>query len=147
MKGACQGLLHIDMLPFCHRHHHGGKVGEVGSGDGHRLNLVAHLVEHFPEVLESFRIGEFGKGLLCMFSPQIHITESHHVGQSRLVEIVDDFPSPVSDADMGQVHLLVGTVHPVVTGCTNSRVNSTQRQSGGGEGCTSQKISSCCHAI
>ncbi len=114
-KRTAQRLLHIHMLTLGHRHHHCREMGKVGYGNSHRFYLVAHLVEHLPEILEKFRVGEFGQRLFGMFCSQIHIAQGNHIGHACLVEIIDDLPSPVSDSNMCQVHFFVGTHYPVVT--------------------------------
>ncbi len=144
-EGTAQRLFHVHMLAFGHGHHHGRKMCKVGRGNGHRLNLVAHLVEHLPEILKKFRIRESGQCFPCVFRSQIHIAQGNHVGQSCLVKIVDDLPSPVSNSNMGQVHFFIGTHHPVVACRIHFGRYTSHGQSRRCQCCISEKLSSCCH--
>ncbi len=144
-ESAAQRLLHIYMLAFGHRHHHGRKMRKVGRGNGHRLNLVAHLVEHLAEVPEAFRVGEFGKCFLCVFCTQINIAQGNHVGQSGFIEIVHDLPPSVADTNVGKVHFLIGTHHPVVACGIHFGRYTSHGQSRRCQCCISEKLSSCCH--
>ena len=45
-------LLTVDVLAQAHGRGGGDAVDVIGSGDGHRIDRFADLVEHLPEVLE-----------------------------------------------------------------------------------------------
>ena len=50
------------MLAEGHGVHGSGKVRVVGNGDGDRIDLVRHLIEHLPIVREALGFGEIRGG-------------------------------------------------------------------------------------
>src|SRR5690554_751120 len=144
-KSAAQRFLHIDMLPPSHRHHHCWEMGEVGRGDGNSVNLIAHLVEHLPEILEPFCIREFGQCLPGMLSSHIHVAQGHHIGQSGIIEILDNVPPSVSYTNMGHVHFFIGSYNAAVACSVCSGRYTPEGKTCGSQCCISDKFSSCCH--
>ena len=55
----CQRLLYIDVLVELHGGHGGHGVGMVRRGHGAGIQMLALFVQHHPEVLVIFRLGEF----------------------------------------------------------------------------------------
>ena len=55
-EGVGQWLLDVNMLAEAHRVHAGGEVRVVGRRHENGVDLVRHLVEHLPEILEPRQI-------------------------------------------------------------------------------------------
>ena len=76
----------------------------VGSGHGNGVNVLAHLVEHFPEVVELFDIGILFDGGAAPL--KIDITKSDRRGVAFVTMPANDRDSPASDANAPEVNPL-----------------------------------------
>src|SRR5690554_3075076 len=147
VERACQWFLHEHVFSFGHRHHDCREMSEVGRSNCHSFNFVSHLVEHLPEILKQFRVRELCQCLLRVLSTQIHVAQGYHVSQSRLIEIVDDFPASVSNSDMGQIYFLVSANNSAIAGRIHPGGDSPQCQPSRCQCRVFDKFSSRCHTV
>lgn len=67
LEGAGEGFFDVDVLAEGHGLDGGGEVGVVGGADGDGVDVAAHLIEHFAEVVEAFGVGVGLEGFADVF--------------------------------------------------------------------------------
>lgn len=112
VERACHRLLGIDVLAERHRQHTDREVREVRNPDRNGVDLVAHLVEHLPEILEARHVRELLQRLFGVRGPHVYVAQRDDVGLARFSELAENFAAPVADPADGQVDPFVRADDP-----------------------------------
>ncbi len=92
------------MLAHAHRHHAGRGVGVVGRADGHRVDLLAHILEHLAVVEVLLRLGILRAHLVEAFAVDVAKGDNLTV----LAGVVGVAVSLAANADTGEADLFIG---------------------------------------
>ena len=95
------------MLAAPDRAHDGDRVRVVRGRHQHGINLVAHGIVHFPEILEPFRLGKFPERVGGI--TVVHIAQRHDILAGHRAEVRAAAPAT---SDGGDAYLVVGCVLP-----------------------------------
>ena len=104
-----QRLLREAVLPLLHGEDAGRRVAVIGDADGHRVDLVAHLVEHFAIVVEHLdRVVDLSPALeLVAFLVEMAIVDIAQRDDvaiaGRIIRVAGALPV---DADATEIQLL-----------------------------------------
>ncbi len=79
-------------------------MGMVGGGDQHGVDLSGHLIEHFPEVGETFNRRMSLLLALRMGAVEVHVTKRDDVAKPCLDQRLEVRFTTIPNANGGQVH-------------------------------------------
>ena len=108
-----QRFLAEAVLAHLHGPQCGGAVIVVGSGDGHRVNILADFVQHLAVILVFLDLGELLGELLGLLVERVgvHVAHSNEIGSTMDGVAAVAVPLP-AHANAGDVDAVVGAEHP-----------------------------------
>ena len=121
-------LFTINMFAMTNGRERGHCVGVVGSSDEHGINVIRHRIEHFPEILEAFGLGEPVEAIRR--TALIHIAEGHDVLARHGTEIR---PTLTTTADHRQSDFVGGGLR-IALGSHDMRWDKLESKGGAGGG-------------
>ncbi len=129
--GMRQGLLAIDVLAGLHRRHGDHRMGVVGRAHQHRVDPVAHLIQHLPVVLVSPRLREAleGPGGTAF----VHVAEGDDVLVRHVGEIMSALAADAHRSEVDPAARWQRTLDPTQEGAGDDG-ESGGRQRGGEQG-------------
>ena len=146
LEGAHERFLAIDMLAVLHGHHHYEEVRMVGGAHRNGIKVVGILLEKLAEVGIALGVGVLGEHLLALLALQVNVAQGHHIYHVGLGKLVDVLLTAVSDAYVGNLHLLsLGVLGLLAGHCKH--VSRGQSQPGCSQAHSLQEISSCGHTV
>lgn len=102
-----QRFLNEDMLSMLHRTHRRRKVSVIGRRNGHRVDLLMHLVHHHAKIFELRRLLMILESLRHPF--RVQIAHRHEVLLARLA---NGIATHATTTDHGAIDLVVRRLPP-----------------------------------
>ena len=128
-EGVGQWLLDVDMLAEAHRVHAGGEVRVVGRRHENGVDLVRHLVEHLPEILEPRQIRKPLQALERVRRTDVCVAQRDKLADICVLrQLADVIPRLTADADRRKPNLPVGDIAPARKAPRQKRHRSRRRQ-------------------
>ena len=107
-EAVAHGFFAIDVLAEGHRQHRDGEMGEIRRADAYGVNVLAHLVEHLPEILKARRVRDQLQCFLRVRRAHVRVAQRDEIHHAGLVKHRDVLRAAITDADAGEIDFVVG---------------------------------------